>query len=231
VLDPPRVLSLHRYLVKSMLGEQVARLDIGERGCSGDRMWSVRTAADKIGSGKNTRRFAALPGLLELRAEEDDGRVVVILPDGSRCAVDGPDAAQRVSRHVGQPVRLAMEITVSHFDDGPVSMIGRASIEAVAERAGEHVDASRFRANILLDAPRAFMEDEWVGRHVGIGTAVLEVSATSPRCVMVDAKTADLPAQPGNLAVIGRLNDAHLGVVARVAVPGTVSVGDALTIR
>lgn len=62
--------SLHRFPVKSMSGEERNHLDVDARGCVGDRVWSVRTADGKIGSGKNTRRFAAVPGLLELRAEE-----------------------------------------------------------------------------------------------------------------------------------------------------------------
>jgi hypothetical protein len=43
---------------------------------------------------------------------------------------------------------------------------------------------------------------------------------------MIDAATADLPAQQGNLLAIGRLNGAHLGVIASVVVPGTITAGD-----
>ena len=59
-----------------------------------------------------------------------------------------------------------------------------------------------------------------MGRHLHIGTAVLRVGMASTRCVMVNAETADLPAQPGNLAAVGRLDDSRLGVVATVADPG-----------
>lgn len=226
VPDPPRVVSLHRYPVKSMAGEQVTRLDVDGRGCVGDRLWSVRTAGGKIGSGKETRRFAAVPGLLELRAAERDGRVVVTFPDGSSCATDAADADDRLSRHLGRPLTFALETAVSHFDAGPVSLVGCASVAAVCRAAGERVDPARFRANIVLDTSRPFVEDEWIGRRLEVGTAVLQVSLASPRCVMVDMRTADLPAQPGNLAAIGRVNGANLGVVASVVVPGSVSVGD-----
>src|SRR5580765_696959 len=117
------VLALQRFPVKSLTGERREHLDLDERGCVGDRVWSVRTPEGKIGSGKNTRRFAAVPGLLEVRAEELDGDVVLTFPDGTRRPVDSDEAAPLLSRHLGRPVTFARETTVSHFDDGPVSLI------------------------------------------------------------------------------------------------------------
>jgi uncharacterized protein YcbX len=231
MVDQPSVASLHRYPVKSMLGERVGRLDIDERGCAGDRIWSVRTATGKIGSGKTTRRFSAVPGLLLMRAEERDGVVLVTFPDGATCPAGSDEAAERLSRLVEQPVTLMPESSVSHFDDGPVSLLGHASIAAVAEERGAPVDATRFRANILVDGLDAFAEEAWIGAHLHIGTAVLHVTAASPRCVMVNAETADLPPQPGNLAAIGRLTEGSLGVVATVVEAGRIRVGDRLAVE
>jgi uncharacterized protein len=229
--EQPRVVSLHRHPVKSMLGESVPHLDVDRRGCVGDRWWSVRTATEKIGSGKDTRRFSAVPGLLRVRAGEQDGAVLVTFPDGTRCAVTGQEAADRLSRLVGQPVSFAQESVVSHFDDGPVSLLGHASVEAIAQERGEPVDPARFRANVLLDGLDAFAEEAWIGRRLRIGTAVLQVSMASTRCVMVNAATADLPAQTGNLAAIGRRNRTQLGVVATVVTPGRMNVGDVLAVE
>lgn len=225
-----RVQSLHRYPVKSLLGEQLEVADVEERGVVGDRRWSVRTVDGKIGSGKSTRRFEAVIGLLDLRAAVSDGAVVVRFPDGAALRVDEPDAARRVSQHIGQPLSFARESDVSHFDDGPVSLLGLASVEALAAARGEPVDPARFRANIVLDTGEAFAEDEWIGRHVQIGSAVLEILLPSPRCVMINMATADLPAQPGNLAAVGRLHDQCLGVIARVVQPGSIAVGDEVII-
>lgn len=230
-MHSPRVVSLHRYPVKSMLGEDLTSLEIDVRGVAGDRMWSVRTPDDKIGSGKNTRRFAAVIGLLGLRAQLGDGRVVVTFPDGTRCFTDDVDAAERISRQFGRRLRFAVEGHTSHYDDGPVSLIGSASVAAVADEQGSQVHPARFRPNIVLEGVRRFAESDWIGREVRIGTVVLRVEMSSPRCVMVDMATADLPAQPGNLAATGRLNDACLGVVASVVVPGLVSVGDTMTVQ
>jgi MOSC domain-containing protein len=227
-LDAARVLFLRRFPVKSMTGERRDHLDVDLRGCVGDRVWSVRTVAGKIGSGKNTRRFEAVPGLLEIRAREVEGRVVITFPDGTTCPIDAAQADMLLSRHLGRPVTVAREDSVSHFDDGPVSLVGSASVDAVAAERGEEVDAARFRSNVVLTTDEPFLEDTWVGRRLGIGTAILLVTLASPRCVMVDMETADLPTQHGNLTAVGRVNGANLGVIATVDSPGRIERGDAV---
>lgn len=222
------VASVHRYPVKSLLGEDLTAIDVDERGVVGDRVWSVRTAGGKLGSGKSTRRFEAVIGLLELRATSVDGNVVVTFPDGERYDVTDLRATEQISRHIGQPLTFVREADISHFDDGPVSLIGLASVRALADARGVPIDARRFRANIRLDTERPFVEDEWIGRRVAAGTAVLEVALPSPRCVMINMASADLPEQPGNLAAIGRLHSQCLGVIAKVVTPGRIGTGDAL---
>jgi uncharacterized protein YcbX len=135
-----------------------------------------------------------------------------------------------LSAYLFQPVTLEHETDVSHFDDGPVSLLALASVNAVAAEAGHDIDVSRFRANVVLDGLPAFGEDAWVDRRVRIGSVLLEVSMRSPRCVMVDMETADLAAEPGNLLATGRANDACVGVIARVVEPGRISVGDELLV-
>lgn len=222
----PTVVSLTRFPVKSLLGEPVDELHVDTRGCTGDRLWSVRTAENKIGSGKSTRRFTAVDGLLQVRSRTADGRVEVMFPDGRTVPVDEPEAAQRLSEHVGAPLHFARETDVSHFDDGPVSVVCDASVDALTAAVGRPVDVRRFRANIVLHADHAHAEQGWVGRAVRIGDAVLRVQMRSPRCVMINVATAELPAQPGNLKTLTRLNDGTLGVVAQVLQPGTIRLGD-----
>ena len=224
--EGPRVASVHRYPVKSLLGEDLDVLDVDERGVVGDRLWSVRTAADKIGSGKSTRRFEAVVGLLDFRATAQDGTVVVTAPDGDAYAIDDAVLPERLSSRIGQPLRLARETDVSHYDDGPVSLLGLASVRALTAARSQFVDAARFRANVVLDTGAAFTEDAWMGCRVSVGTAVLQVFMPSPRCVMINMASADLPAQPGNLAALAELHDSCLGVIARVVQPGQIGVGD-----
>ena len=209
-----------------MLGERVNDVAIDERGVVADRRWSVRTTDGKIGSGKNTRRFAAVRELQQVRAHLSESGVLVTLPDGSSHHVESAVLHERLSGLVGEPVSLAPESNVSHFDDGPVSLIARSSVAALAEYRGQHVDESRFRPNLVLDDLASFHEERWIGRRLCIGSAVLSVEMPSPRCVMIDHATAQLPTQPGNLLAVGRLNGARLGVIARVLQPGVVRLGD-----
>ena len=222
------VVALRRFPVKSLLGEDLDTLDLDLRGVVGDRAWSIRTSDNKIGSGKSTRRFAAVIGLLQLRAHTTQQGVTITLPTGEQYATDDPDAAEAISRFLKQPVTIKRETDVSHFDDGPVSLIGTASVAALAAEVKADVDDKRFRANILVDGLTAFAEDDLVGKHIRIGTATLEVAMRSPRCVMIDMESADLPEQHGNLLAAGRLNEACLGVIANVVEPGTIRRGDRL---
>ena len=61
-----------------------------------------------------------------------------------------------------------------------MSLVGTASLEALARRAGvERVDGRRFRMLFGIDGVPAHAEDEWIGRLVRIGDAVVR-----PRGVM-----------------------------------------------
>ena len=225
-----RVASLHRYPVKSMLGESLDGLDVDERGVAGDRQWSVRTPEGKFGSGKSSNRFDAVVGLLDVRAGIRNGTAEVTFADGRTYEIADPAAAQRLSALLGRPLTFGIETDVTHFDDGPVSLIGLASVRALSEARHQDIDTGRFRANVVVDTDRAFVEDEWIGRHVQIGDVVLEVILPSPRCVMINMASAELPAQPGNLAALGRLHDSCLGVIARVVTPGRLATGHELTV-
>ena len=99
------VRSLHRYPVKSMVGEAIEEVDIGELGVPGDRAWAARNL--EIGEQQGARK---LPKLLTLAASFSDGDTagapVIGFPDGSRLRADDPAASERVSEHLGKPVRL-----------------------------------------------------------------------------------------------------------------------------
>jgi uncharacterized protein YcbX len=221
------IISLHRYPVKSLLGEELSEL-VDARGVVGDRGWSVRTETGKIGSGKNTRRFASVPGLLQLRSRHDGDRPVVVFPDGTSTPVDSSEAAARVSSVVGSAVTLAKETSLSHFDDGPVSLIGTASLAAVSHEVRSEVSSERFRANIVVRTSVPFVEEQWIGGTVRLGSALLAVEMESPRCVMLDAATVDMPAAPGLLPAVGAANHGRLGVIGRVVAPGRIAMGNAV---
>ena len=136
-MDPApvgHVAALHRYPVKSLTGETLARADVDCRGLAGDRLWAVRDPDGKLGSGKSSRRFRRMDGLLALRATYDGQVPVVEWPDGRRLRGDDPAVDDALSAHVGRPVSLGREADVPHFDDGPVHLVTTATVGASRPR-------------------------------------------------------------------------------------------------
>jgi len=90
------VAGLWRYPVKSMLGEQLAELEISESGAFGDRAYALRElATQKIMSGK---KFSAPFGFRASYEESPSpgsfAPVAIRLPDGRTIHADDADASQ-----------------------------------------------------------------------------------------------------------------------------------------
>src|SRR6184192_616547 len=76
------VAALWRYPVKSMAGERLTEVAVGERGLEGDRLYAVRDPEGRFGSGKNSTRFRWMPGLHAFAARYDGDVPVLTFPDG-----------------------------------------------------------------------------------------------------------------------------------------------------
>lgn len=235
-----RVAALTRYPVKSLGGEDLDHVGVVARGLEHDRAWAAYTADGFIGSGKRTRRFRPVDGLLHWTAAMADDAPVLTGPDGRRWRADTPEASAALSESCGQPLRLRLEGDVRHHDDAPVHVLTSASVRALAEQVGAPLDPRRFRANLLVDldddagttvgTTETWPEDEWIGRRLRVGEVVLRITAPMPRCVMVNA------AQPGldhDARVLRSLADraARLGVMAEVLRPGVVRRGDRVVVE
>lgn len=227
---------LSRYPVKSVVGEDLDRVFVDRRGLLGDRLWAVRDTDGKLGSGKSTRRFRKMDGLLSISARYDrDARAgdtdvpVLDLPGGRRLRGDAPGVHDALSAVVGRPVRLAREVDVSHFDDGPIHLLTTASLLSVG-RAHQHaVDVQRLRPNLVVetDPDLGLVEQRWIGASLRIGAdLVLAIRAAMPRCVMIDLPQLGLPPEHGLLRTVTELDETRLGVVADVLEPGEIAVGD-----
>ena len=234
-----------RYPVKSLRGERVDSSAVDARGLLGDRLWAVRDAAGRIGSGKNSRRFRRFPGpaLLSLSSRYavepsagQDGIAppVVVGTDGREYPVHDGSADAFFRRECGDPsLSVAREGEVSHFDDEPVSLIGTATLRWVEEQLpGTATDVRRFRPNLVVRTAEPFAEEAWIGRTVRIGdrddAVELAFGLILPRCVMTTAEQADLPAAPGMLKLLGLRADqpTRLAVAGKVARPGVARLGD-----
>jgi uncharacterized protein YcbX len=217
------VVALWRYPVKSVRGEEQDVLVIDQRGVAGDRLYAVRTVDGKFGSGKSTRRFRKLDGLLELQAAYDCATPMITFPDGTMVSGDDPAIHERLSSWVGQPVTLAREEEISHFDDSPLHLVTTAGLRTLGLEAR---DTQRFRPNIVVDVPGyGFVEDGWIGREVAIGDVRLKITGGAERCVMIGMAQETLPDDPHLLRRVGDLHETCFGVYATVVAPGTVDRG------
>ncbi|TRW89071.1 MOSC domain-containing protein [Mycolicibacterium sp. 018/SC-01/001] len=100
-----RVAALRRYPVKSLLGEECDRLELGPLGVAGDRRYAfVDDETGRVATAKNPRLWRRL---LQCSAVTADDGVVVSLPDARTVPV--ADAAAAISEVVGRTVHLADE--------------------------------------------------------------------------------------------------------------------------
>lgn len=217
---------LARYPVKSMTGERLDRADLVARGVVGDREWAVRTEDGGLGSGKTTRRFRRVDGLLELRASLPGPVPVIHEPSGPAFRADDPDADDRLSAVLGRPVTLRTEGDVPHHDDSPVHVVIGAALRALGTALGGPVDVARFRPNVVVELDEDPVDAQ--GRELRLGEqVVLRIGPPMPRCRMVDLPQHGLGRDPRVLRELARGHGAVFGWMAEVVRPGTVHVGDA----
>ena len=224
---------LWRYPVKSVGGEECERLDLDGRGIAGDRRYAVLNAEGRPGSGKTTRRFRQIDGLLELKAAYRGEIPELTFPDATRMLASDPRIHAALSSMLKKPVTLAREQDISHLDAGPVHLITTAALAWLrAALPDAVVDERRFRPNLVIDVPGyAQVEREWIGKTLSIGTTVqLRIAEPTERCRMVALSQGGLPYDPRVLASIVREADSGFGVYADVVVPGAISVNDSCTL-
>ena len=132
------VASLHRYPVKSMLGEQLDQAVLDDRGVLGDRGYAVVALEDgTVASAKHPRKWGALLRLsarytVPPVAGEPLPTVVVTFPDGSEHdnhEVDGP-----LSALLDRDVRLTSQVVAgSRFEEQWPDIDGLAPVEFVTD--------------------------------------------------------------------------------------------------
>ena len=106
------VVSLWRYPVKSMMGEELNAADVMEHGLLGDRAYAlVDTSDGKAATAKNPRKW---PGLFDFRAAFAEPvrpgarvpSVRLVLPDGTTVTSEQGDLNQILSKALNREVTL-----------------------------------------------------------------------------------------------------------------------------
>ncbi|HUA39768.1 MAG TPA: MOSC domain-containing protein [Candidatus Sulfopaludibacter sp.] len=106
------IAAIHRYPVKSMMGERLNAAQIGTGGLRGDRVFSVADpATGKIASAKNPSKWPALFSFHAAFASPPDESgplppARITFPDGGSVSTEDEDIEARLSSVLGKPVRF-----------------------------------------------------------------------------------------------------------------------------
>ncbi|MFN2601818.1 MAG: MOSC domain-containing protein [Gemmatimonadaceae bacterium] len=196
------VVSLWRYPVKSMMGEELNATEVTDRGLLGDRAFAVVDSEDgKVVTAKNPRKW---PNFFDFRAELAGSNVNIALPDGEVVNSAAGNVNHFLSKALGRDVTLrsaplsALDVEeywpdiagLSHrdtftdftlaegtfFDAAVVHVLTTSTIDRLRELYPQgRFEARRFRPNIvvqLTSGEKGFAEDGWVGHTVAIGADV-----------------------------------------------------------
>ena len=251
-----RVVALSVTPVKGLRVLARERVEIGPAGVRENRRFFLLDAQERMVNGK---RFGSLQALV---ADYDDAErtLAVSFPDGA--VVSGPVESGRrlaarfysttiaavevagpwsdaLSDHVGERLRLVESVAdwgaVDRGRDGAVSLVSSASIERVAAAAEARapLDSRRFRMLAEVDGIAAHEEDEWLGRPLAIGGAVVTLLGHVGRCAVTkrdpDSGVSDLDTLAA-LASYRREAETTeplgCGVYGAVLQAGTVRLGD-----
>lgn len=123
----------------------------------------------------------------------------------------------------------------TYFDAYPILLLSRASLASLAQAAPSSDFAlARFRPTLLVDgdtsAGKAFPEDDWVGKTLKIGGALLAVEIACPRCIMTTHGFGSLAKDPSIMRTLVKHHGGNLGVYAKVVQPGAIAEGDQIEV-
>jgi hypothetical protein len=198
-----RVAWIAQAPVKGLSLSLVRDATLGVTGLAGDRAYYLVDAEGRL---VNAKRAGAL---LRARAELENGRLRVQLPDGSVAEGDAELGEAVETNFYGRPVtgRVAhgpwsralselarMPLTLVRADEpgagldrgavAAASLVSTASLDALARATGIEgsVDGRRFRMTFGVAGVEAHAEDAWLGRRVSVGEAVVVPRGNVGRC-------------------------------------------------
>jgi uncharacterized protein YcbX len=147
------------------------------------------------------------------------------------CAVAG-DWTRKLSELAGYDVQLVRPERSGEVVDAPVTLVSSASVARLEREAGRSVDPRRFRMLFDLEGCEPHEEDEWEGRSVRIGGAVVRPTLAVERCAVTTRDPETGRRDLGTLRLIRGYREPRgdveipFGMLAGVEVPGRVRVGD-----
>lgn len=238
--------AIWRHPIKGIGREALDRVDLAAGApLPGDRAWALlHDGAAHQGDGWQPRRnflvVASGPALAPVACRTEGGRLTLSHPDRPDLTLDPTTGGAALTRWVAPlwpadrpaPTRLVAAPPEGMADNGAaqVSILGRATLRALSERAGRPLSEDRFRANLVLDGLPPWGEFDWVGRDIAIGPVRLRVTERIERCRATEASPETGRRDADTLrALRDGWGHQDVGVYATVLTDGPVAVGDPVT--
>jgi len=207
------VSQLWRYPVKSLAGESLTTVGIGRDGIPGDRVVRVRGPE---GLRTSRRQYQ----LLGLRGTLDPGGRPYI----NGHAWNSPEALALVKGAAGLDAWIEGWQGLDRFDILPLLVATDGAVAAFGR------DIRRLRPNIVIAGVEGLAERDWAGMRLRIGDAVVRLDSLRARCQMTTIDPDTLAVDPRVLRDIVRRFDGKLALNAEVERPGTIKVGDPVSL-
>jgi uncharacterized protein YcbX len=249
------VSALYRHPVKGFTPERLAAADlaVGE-GFPCDRLYAVEVGPSGFDSANpawvTKMKFAVLARI----ADVAKARTAYDAATGVFSArADGlPDIDADLTSEAGReafaawlttllgdeadaPLKVIAAPGTWRFMDHPlghVSIINLASVRDLEQKIGRPLDPLRFRGNLYVEGWEPWVENQWQGRTLRIGSATTTVFKPIVRCVAthVDPVTAER-----DIDIVKALFDHYghtlCGLYVQTTAAGRVAEGDVLELR
>ena len=241
--------------VKGLALRQLDECELTEAGLTGDRQFFLVDEDERL---VNSKGLGVLQQIVP-SYDDPEGALTLTFPDGTTLSehvhfdgelvagfwgtpldvrlVAGP-WSEAISDFAGRSLRLVKPPAPApdRLRSGAATLLGTASLRAMARQLGvDTVDGRRFRMNFGIDGLAEHEEDEWIGRRVRLGHAVVIPHGNVGRCAVTtqnpDTGAPDLDTLK---ALAAYRRDAEtteplpFGVHVAVAQPGPVRLGDAV---
>ena len=237
-----RVAALWRHPIKGIGREALDAVELvpGEP-MPLDRAWALlQETAEDTDAWQPRRSFlqgAAGPSLMAVHSTWDGDSLVLTHPERPELRLDPDRDGDALREWIAPiwpserpaPARLVRAPATGMADNEVplISVLNRASLDALSEAAGAALDARRFRGNLLVDGLEPWEEWGWVGHRLRAGGVELEVTERIGRCRATEADPVTGRREHDPVALLRRgWGHTDFGVYARVVSGGRVALGD-----
>jgi uncharacterized protein len=226
-----------RHPVKSFRGESVQKTKIMEYGLYGDRSHvylddTIKGNFLTITQFQEMVRYKAR--FVGEESMDEYPKVEVITPEGKVFHWEDQELINEMENKSKRKISTR-EYTPSYVPIGPIAvehilLATDTSLDKLKELWGkDEIDSRRFRPNLFisLEEKKPFIEEEWIGRRIKIGTEVeMQFVGHCKRCMIITVNPDNAERDPSLHKTVIKERNSNFGVYASVIKTGDIHVDD-----